>query len=213
MNELRRNFNRYVLALPALFLPFLGRAQAPKLLPTPQDTEGPFYPVNWDGEVDADLLSYGGKAYLQGTPMTVSGKVQSTDGRALVNARLEIWQTDETGNYRHPNSAGEEPAKRGFQGYGKAQTDAQGAYAFRTIKPVLYGGRPPHVHFKVVAPGHRDLITQMYFAGDNREGNFLVRSFGGFSKERDRLTVSPEPLRIGERDALAATFNIVLAPA
>jgi protocatechuate 3,4-dioxygenase beta subunit len=192
----------------ALF-PRVLRAQTTTLKPTPQDTLGPFYPPKWTGEVDADLIAFGSGTYADGTPLTISGFVRGTDGKALANARVEIWQTDATGKYRHPDDDGEGPAKRGFQGFGRTLTDTEGRYRFRTIKPVLYSGRPPHVHFRVVASGRKELVTQMYFAGDNKE-----RSGGfGFSKERDRLTVTPIAVKTGQRDGLAAEFDLVLSVA
>lgn len=205
------NLRRHVLALFAAipFLPATVKAQSSALRPTPQDTLGPFYPPQWTGEIDADLVSLGGKDYLQGTPLALSGRVLATSGAPISNATVEIWQTDATGKYRHPGDDGEGPAKRGFQGFGRSPVDADGRYAFRTIKPVLYSGRPPHVHFKVIAPGYRNLVTQMYFAGESTErgGSF------GFSRERDRLTVTPVALRNGDRSSLSARFDLVLEKA
>ncbi len=185
------------------------QAQTTALKPTPQDSLGPFYPPKWNGEIDADLIAFGSGSYADGTPLILTGVVRGTDGKALANAQVEIWQTDNTGKYRHPGDDGEGPAKRGFQGFGRTLTDAEGRYRFRTIKPVIYGGRPSHIHFRVVASGRKELVTQMYFAEDNKErgGNF------GFSKERDRLTVTPTPAKDGERSGLAATFDLVLAAA
>lgn len=190
----------------------MSAAQTTKLAPTPQDTEGPFYPTAWSGDVDADLVTFNGKTYVSGVSLVISGRVQSVDGAAIANAIVDIWQADEAGKYRHPSDDGEGPAKRGFQGYGRAKTDAEGRYSFRTIKPKLYGGRPAHVHFRVIAPRFVMLTTQMYFAGENKEGGFLGSTFGGFSKERDRLTVTPQTSQRDGREALSVSFNIVLAP-
>lgn len=202
--KLRRFVITMLAALP--LVPALIRAQTTALKPTPQDALGPFYPQKWTGEIDNDLRSLAGKSFLQGTPLALAGRVLSTDGKPLSGATVEIWQTDDIGKYRHPSDDGEGPAKRGFQGFGRAVADTEGRYAFRTIKPVLYSGRPPHVHFKVVASGHRELVTQMYFAGDSKERGFAL----GFSKERDQLTVTPTSIRDGNRDALAAQFDLVL---
>jgi protocatechuate 3,4-dioxygenase, beta subunit len=90
------------------------------------------------------------------------------------------------------------------------QTSDSGQYSFKTIKPIGYGGRPPHVHFRVIADGYRTLTTEMYFAGDNAEGVLYQRLFGGFSKERDLLTVSPKSTRTGTVDTLDTVFDIVL---
>ncbi len=139
--------------------------------------------------------------------MEIAGVVRATSGAALANAVVEIWQTDEIGKYRHPNDDGDGPAQRGFQGFGRTTTDGEGRYRFLTIKPVIYGGRPAHVHLRVKASGHKTLTTQMYFAGENKEGG-AGGFFGGFSKERDRLTVVP---RGAGKSGLAATFDLVLA--
>ena len=207
------NLRRQVLTLLA-GLPLLNavlRAQTTALNATPQDSLGPFYPPKWSGDIDNDLLAFGGKNFLKGTQLALSGRVLGVDGTPLIGATVEIWQTDDTGRYRHPDDDGEGPAKRGFQGFGRTVADADGRYTFRTIKPVLYSGRPPHIHFKVIAPGHRELVTQMYFAGENTERG----GWFGFSKERDRLTVTATPSlprRDGDRAVLAVNFDLVLAP-
>ncbi len=206
------NLRRQLLTVLALTPFFSGatRAQSSALKPTPQDALGPFYPPEWRGEIDNDLLSFGGKQFVKGTPLALSGRVLAADGRPITDATVEIWQTDDTGKYRHPDDDGEGPAQRGFQGFGRARADADGHYSFRTIKPVLYSGRSPHVHFKVVAPDYRPLVTQLYFLGENSEHGF---GFGFvFSKERELLTVSPTAQRDGEREGLAARFDLVLAP-
>lgn len=202
--KLRRHVIKTLATLP--FIPDLLSAQTSALQSTPQDALGPFYPPKWAGEIDNDLIAFAGKNFARGTPLALTGRVFSVDGKALTGAAVEIWQTDDSGKYRHPDDDGEGPAKRGFQGFGRTVTDAEGRYSFRTIKPVLYSGRPPHVHFKVVASGHRDLVTQMYFKGANKESGFAL----GFSKARDRLTVTPIATRDGNRDGLAATFDLVL---
>ena len=188
-------------------LPGVLRAQSATLKATPQDALGPYYPPKWSGDIDADLIAFGGGAYASGTPLIITGIIRDTDGKALVNARVEIWQTDATGKYRHPDDDGEGPAKRGFQGFGRTVTDSEGRYRFRTVKPMLYSARPPHVHFRVAASGRKELVTQMYFSDDNKERGM---SFG-FSKERDRITVTPTAAKDGQRDGLAATFDLVLS--
>lgn len=182
-------------------------ALAPLLQPTPRDTEGPFYPPEWRGEIDGDLLTVNGKRYDAGTSMLLLGRILNNEGTPLRDARVEIWQVDATGRYRHPNDDGERPLQRGFQGFGRVASDEKGGYRFRTIKPVNYGGRPAHVHFRIEAKGYRSLTTQMYFAGENTERG----GFGAFSRERDRLTVKTESVRdAGEGAQLATKFDIVL---
>ena len=185
-------------------------AKTARLRPTPQDVEGLHYPKAWRGDVDNDLTTFNGKKYQRGIPMTLSGLIRSENGAILKNARVEIWQIDDAGEYRHPDFGGEGPANRGFQGYGRMQTTDSGRYLFNTIKPIGYSGRPPHVHFKVIADGHQSLITEMYFAGDNAEGSLWQKLFGGVSKERDLLTVSPTINRAGSVETLDVVFDIVL---
>jgi protocatechuate 3,4-dioxygenase, beta subunit len=185
--------------------------QLPKALtPTPRDAEGPFYPTSWSGEIDGDLIALNGKRYDAGTSLLLLGRVLSTSGDPITDATVEIWQVDATGKYRHPRDDGDGPLKRGFQGFGRVVSDDKGAYRFRTIKPVNYGGRPAHIHFRVAAKGYRELTTQMYFSGENEEKS----GFGGFSRERERLTVKTQPLRDASAGAALAThFDIVLAKA
>jgi protocatechuate 3,4-dioxygenase, beta subunit len=209
----RRTGLQFLAAAPlsaSWFLSKLSMAQTVKLKPTPQDTEGPYYPKSWAGDVDNDLTTYNGKKYVGGIPMALAGLVRGNSGEILKDARVEIWQIDAEGEYRHPDFGGEGPATRGFQGYGRMQTSDSGLYSFKTIKPIGYGGRPPHVHFRVLADGYRTLTTEMYFAGDNAEGGLYQRLFGGFSKERDLLTVSPKSTRTGTVDTLDTVFDIVL---
>ena len=77
-------------------------------------------------------------------------------------ALVEIWQCDVHGKYLRPADDSPGPRDENFQGYGQARTDASGGYAFRTIRPVAYSGRPPHIHFLVSHPRHRKLVTQLY---------------------------------------------------
>jgi protocatechuate 3,4-dioxygenase, beta subunit len=202
------------LFLPTWFIPKLSIAQSAttsiRLKPTPQDVEGPYYPKAWSGDVDNDLTTFNGKKYTRGVPMLLRGLVRGQNGEILKNARVEIWQIDDAGEYRHPDFGGEGPANRGFQGYGRMQTNEDGRYEFKTIKPIGYSGRPAHVHFKVVANGYRDLVTEMYFVGENKEGSLWQSLFGGFSKERDRLSISPTIRQIGAVETLDAVFDLVL---
>jgi protocatechuate 3,4-dioxygenase, beta subunit len=210
MKITRRHAIVAVASLATVSLTPRAVAQKTMLKPTPRDTEGPFYPVDWSGEIDSDLITVGGKRYEAGASLLLLGRVLDVNSEPITDARIEIWQVDATGKYRHPNDDGDAPLKRGFQGFGRGVSDQKGAYRFRTIKPVTYGGRPAHIHFRVTAKGYRELTTQMYFAGENEERGGL----GGFSRERDKLTVRTEPLRdTSAGAALLANFDIVLAKA
>jgi intradiol ring-cleaving dioxygenase-like protein len=85
---------------------------------------------------------------------------------AIPGAVVEIGQCDAFGRYRHPRDRrdGRDPR---FQGRGRVgRTGPDGAYAFRTIRPLPYPGRTPHLHVAVAAPGRAPLVTQIYVAGE-----------------------------------------------
>jgi protocatechuate 3,4-dioxygenase beta subunit len=130
------------------------------LVPTPAQTEGPFYPRRLPDETDPDLTRNGGRV-AKGEILALSGRVLGVDGQPVRGAMVEIWQCDAEGRYL---AAG--PIDPGFQGFGRARVDGEGGYAFRTLKPVPYPGRAPHVHIKVYRPDAPVLTTQFLIEGD-----------------------------------------------
>ena len=168
---------------------FIGVAAVAPLLPTPalpderaatpRMTEGPFYPTSFPADSDGDLTRVAGRPKAaDGVVLDVSGRIVDRTGRPLARAKLEVWQCDAFGQYHHVG----EPAGSGdanFQGYGAVMTDGEGRYAFRTIRPVPYSGRTPHIHFTVVEAGRRRLTSQMFIEGDpGNERDFLYRNLG-----------------------------------
>ena len=75
-------------------MPAALRAQRGTLTATPQDALGPFYPPKWAGDVDGDLIAFGGKDFIKGTPLALTGRVRAIDGKPLLGATVEIWQTE-----------------------------------------------------------------------------------------------------------------------
>lgn len=157
----RRRFIKTALAAGAMISP-VGRALADAASPrarTPRDYEGPFYPKG-PRHRSSDLIL--------GTPrapvLRLRGRLVDVRDRALPGARLEIWQTDLLGRYRHPadNSPGER--WEDFLYWGEALTDADGAFSFRTYVPGAYGRRPAHIHYKVWSGAEELLTSQLYFA-------------------------------------------------
>jgi len=194
---------RRALAAALLLGPWVitARAQAPArpLRPTPAQTEGPFYPLSLPADHDADLLRNGSRAYGAGTPVWLAGTVQDVAGQALRGGQVEIWQCDHQGHYHHPGDGGQ--ADPSFQGFGRVTLDAEGRYRFRTIAPVPYSGRTPHIHLKVKLGSRELLTTQVYMAGHpGNERDFLWRRLG--EADRSALTV---PFSSGE-----ARFPIVV---
>lgn len=153
-------------------------ALAEDLPATPRMTEGPFYPRILPRDADWDLTHLEGRAArARGSPLEVSGRLLERSGRPLANARVEIWQCDATGHYHHVGEP-EHAIDANFQGFGAAGTDAEGRYRFRTIRPVAYPGRTPHIHFNAIA-GQRRLTSQMFIEGEPRnERDGLYRSLG-----------------------------------
>lgn len=189
------------LALPAWLAP--ARARAAALRPTPGQTEGPFYPLDIPPDHDADLLRTGRARYTRGQAVWVEGTVVDLDGRALQGGLVEIWQCDGAGHYHHPGDGGR--ADPAFQGFGRTAVDREGRYRFRTIRPVAYSGRTPHIHVKVRLDKHELLTTQLYVQGDpGNARDFLWRRLD--EAARAALTVPFAPAS----DGLRAVFPIVV---
>lgn len=197
---------RFVLACAAaLAAPHLSlvRASTGPLRPTPSQTEGPFYPVSLPADTDGDLLRNGSAAYQRGTPAWVEGTVVDLDGTPLAGGVVEIWQCDHAGHYHHPGDGGR--ADPAFQGFGRVVVGRDGRYRFRTLKPVPYSGRTPHIHVKVRLDRMELLTTQLYVADDpGNAKDFLWRRLS--TADREALTV---PFRPGAQ-GLSARFPIVV---
>ena len=140
-------------------------------------------------------------------PVTPSdgGTVVDRHGTPVDGARVEIWQADNGGVYRHPGDEGK-PDKR-FQGFGTMVTNRAGMYHFRTLRPVPYTGRTPHIHYRVSAPGFDRLTTQLYVAEESERNSRDVLYKRHTPDERGLLTSS---FRVADGGSVAAEFNIVL---
>ncbi len=169
----RRRFNAALLVtvaaagLGGLLGPRPAGAQQ-RLRPTPTDFEGPYRPLKGAAWGGADLMS-ARDAVSPGKPMVLAGRLLDTAGRPHTGLRLQIWQANATGRYDyHPaETPGHGLPDTAFRGHGEADLDADGWYAFRTIRPggyrrTLFGVLPwtfvPHIHVAVRA-GERDLLV------------------------------------------------------
>jgi len=195
----------------ALLPTSLSQAESQRIA-TPRQTEGPFYPTDWSGDIDADLVVVWGEATQASGQVThVSGRILDLAAQPLRGAKVEIWQCDANGRYHNvrDGDAGR-PRDENFQGFGQTVTDAEGGYRFLTIRPVPYPGRTPHIHFAVAAPGQRRFITQMYVAGEPQNERDAVLLGVRDPAARARLIVPLRPAPEIAQNALAGEFDIVL---
>ncbi len=201
----RRKLAASFVAAPAIWTltHTLTLAQTSPRIATPGQTEGPFYPVALPRDTDFDLLKNGTLNYSNGQPCWLEGSVTDLQGKPVRGAKVEIWQCDHKGRYDHPGDGGR--IDKAFQGFGRVEVNAQGEYRFRTIKPVAYEGRTPHIHVKVKL-GQRELLTtQLYVAGEAlNQRDFLWRALP--ETHRAALTAPFAP----STEGLRARFDIVV---
>jgi protocatechuate 3,4-dioxygenase, beta subunit len=184
---------------------------AEELTQTPPQTEGPFYPDKLPLDTDNDLLIINDEITpAVGSITHLGGKILDAKGNPVRNAVVEIWQVDNQGAYLHSGSSNREKRDSNFQGFGRFLTGSTGEYYFRTIKPVPYPGRTPHIHFQVRKGGKELLTTQCYVKGHpGNERDGILRSIRD-TKLREALLVNFEPIQNSRIGELAARFDIVL---
>jgi protocatechuate 3,4-dioxygenase beta subunit len=184
MKQARRDFLlKALIASPIIIaLSTNTKSSSAKILTTPPHTEGPFYPINKLVDQNADLTFVGSnKRRARGEIHVIQGRLLNTSEEPIPNALIEIWQTNKWGRYQDPRDNSQLPWDDNFQGYGKVQTNSDGRYLFKTIKPAGYDyngiKRTPHIHFKVTSGARSTFTTQMYFAGEtqNEQDMFLSR--------------------------------------
>ena len=208
-----RLFRRTLLAGAGLSLMPGLPVLAAGLVPTPEQTEGPFYPAGFPGDIDNDLVRVRGQAaQAMGQVLHLQGRVIDLGGGARGGAMVEIWQCDAQGIYDHPRQPGRDRRDAAFQGYGRMVVDAGGRYSFRTLKPVAYPGRTPHIHLKVTTADGRMLTSQFYVAGDaQNERDGIFRNAVRVPGQRERIEMKLEPAPGLEPGAVATTMDIVIA--
>ena len=211
MTKLRAVSRRHIiqgLTVAASFA-FSGPAVAARLITTPHQTTGPFSPEILPLDSDNDLVQVQGRTErAQGEVAHIFGRILDQEGRPLRRARVEIWQCDTLGHYHHPRDGG--GADPNFQGFGHTFAGEDGAYRFRTIKPVPYPGRAPHIHFAVSGKGFDRMTTQMYVAGHPFNQRDWILNSVRDTLARKKLIVSLGPAPQIEPGALVGTFDIVL---
>lgn len=186
-------------------------ASAGPLLETVDQTTGPFYPNDLPLDSDNDLIWVKGREEpAKGAHTNVVGRVLTPRGQAIAGAKVEIWQCDANGGYHHPDDPSEVVRDDNFQAYGSTITDGEGRYRFRTIKPVAYVGRVPHIHFQVTTPEGSQLATQMYIAGHpGLEEDPVFRHIQGETRRQGvQASFRPNPDDSAE---LFAEWDVVIA--
>ena len=191
----------------------VAKAALADLTVTPAQTAGPFYPQLKPDDSDMDLTRVrGSQGSAAGEVIEIQGRILSLKGHALGAAVVEIWQADIRGRYHHPGdrSVFSSPDPN-FQGYGAVRTRADGGYRFRTVRPAAYRAgllqRTPHIHFRVIDGGNRELVTQMYFPGEPLNAQDII-----YSRLSGDLTRGAATARRGQGgDVVRYEFDLVLA--
>jgi protocatechuate 3,4-dioxygenase beta subunit len=184
---------------------------AEELIRTPAQTEGPFYPNKLPLDTDNDLLVINDAITpAVGEVTHLSGRILDAKGDPIRNALVEIWQVDHNGSYIHTKDPNRDKHDTNFQGFGRFLTGSTGEYYFRTIKPVPYPGRTPHIHYKIWKGKDELLTTQCYIKGEarnNRDGTYRgIRD----PKARESVTIEFTPIKDSRIGELAARFDVVL---
>jgi protocatechuate 3,4-dioxygenase beta subunit len=209
----RRLFLRSAAA--ATILPFwtVKGAFAEELTRTPAQPEGPFYPNKLPLDTDNDLLIVNdGITPGIGEITHLTGKILDAKGNPVKNAVVEIWQCDGNGVYLHTADSDKKKDKqdKNFQGFGRFVTSNTGEYYFRTIKPVPYPGRTPHIHFKVKKGNKALLTTQMYVKDHPGNPKDFIWAGVKNEKQRESITVPFEKVKDSKIGELSANFVVVL---
>lgn len=185
---------------------------------TAAQTEGPYYPTGDVADEDADLTQVKGReGRAEGEVVYVRGRVLDEKCEPIADALVEIWQANKWGRYDHERDASNpRPLDPNFQSWAEVRTGADGSYRFKTIKPGSYPAddqgwiRPPHIHFKISRRGYHELITQMYFAGEElNEKDRILRALDAGDQKHVTVAFSSAPPEL-EKGARLGVFDITL---
>ncbi len=167
---------------------------------------------------DSDLARLAPGRIALGQLIHVGGRVVDEDGRPVRGAVVELWQANAAGRYLNPLDQRDAPLDPDFIGSGRTRTDAEGRYAFFTIKPGAYPvpnsgrwWRPPHIHISVLGPSCLSrLVTQMYFPGDPLNAHDRLLNSVADPAARDSLVARQVPPAEVAGDWLGFTHDLVL---
>jgi protocatechuate 3,4-dioxygenase beta subunit len=163
---------------------------------TPGNELGPFYKKRAPrtGKLAPDAAP--------GLPLAVSGQVFDTRGAVLTGAILEVWHASHAGIYDN----------QGYLYRGQLVAGDEGRYGFESVMPGHYPDRvAQHIHFRVSAPGHPPLVTQMYFATDPAFEGDPDKNYGKDPILHSRELIRPVEIAGDPGAPLArVTFELVL---
>ena len=129
---------------------------------TSSDIEGPY----WSQDHPNRTILAG--VDEQGTRIFISGSVKYNDCETPIpNTQVDVWHANDEGCYTifqecESGNSEQDP----FNLRGIMETDENGNYAFESILPGYYSGRPRHFHYKATTPSGLEHITQCYFQTD-----------------------------------------------
>jgi protocatechuate 3,4-dioxygenase beta subunit len=171
-------------------------------------TDGPFYPPrawreqwsDWDADLSRVQRS-GRTLQARGEHLGLELQLVDSNGRLVDGAEVEIWQCDTLAVYHHPavrRVAGQ--YDEGFQGFGASRADANGGLRFRTIRPVPYPGRTPHIHIKLRHVNFGEISSQLFVAGDpGNARDFLWRAVDPVDRPMLEMQLQPAAADSGLR--------------
>ena len=151
-----------------------------------------------------------GTEVAEGEIILVRGQVVDVHGDPLANSIVEVWQACAAGRYNHPQDNNPAPLDPNFQYFARIETDKDGKYSFKSIRPGKYPGRTPHIHYAVKIKGREKFITQCYIKG--HPGNAKDGVVKGIkdAKALESVMVDFAPMKNARHGELAAKFDIVL---
>ena len=206
-----------------------------------RENTDPHLPISQANDQDLTFVK-GRKGKAQGQMIYLNGQVLDTKiGKPISDAVLIMWSASASGRYNHKGDEGTNSfphPKTGaiihrtldehFQYWGKAVTNEQGKYWFKTIVPGFYpidlrAGlyRPSHLHFKILHPKFPTFVTQLYFRGDHIPNNALnqellpkdvvILDAGLTTEEQERVVVDYVPDESGEMtDGLVGHYDFLI---
>jgi protocatechuate 3,4-dioxygenase beta subunit len=218
----RRNILKKSIVSAGSLLLVSNVARAGSCILTPDQTEGPFYPIMDQLDKDSDLTSVKGlgKKAL-GETIVMVGVVTDANCVPVKGALVEIWQACASGKYNHPGDPNPAKLDENFQYWGRAITNDKGEYSFKTIRPGHYEAttswiRPAHIHLKVHRRGYEELTTQVYFQDDPYNSNDRIlqslspaeraKVIVDFSKKNSQTNLMSLPHKTGKFDITIRNF-------